>query len=165
MSEAEELRKALETAQTNAPDGAVVTADEIVLSWRIAAWTTEAGSVTVYNVFGGTKCDASQLLDIGGSGVTGENGMVTIHLNDFHCLDGRPVAGANVLTYSYPVNVVATPRTDRPVTLSVQSRIGPGQYNTDDVLITVFSWDPNGQAAGRVDFNWRCMVPIGSAVG
>jgi len=68
MSETDELRNAVQAAQDKAPEGAIVTVDEIVLTWRIATWTTEAGSVTVYNVFGGTRCDTSQLLDIGGSG-------------------------------------------------------------------------------------------------
>jgi hypothetical protein len=160
MPSNEDVHEAVEAALRNAPESAIAAAGVIAVSWPIAVSNNEAGSITVYNIVHGNECGASQLLDIGGSGMTGENGIVTISLNDFQCVR-PPEAGGSSTGYGYPVNVVATP-IDRPAMLSVQSKLGVSTVGGDeiaDVLITVSSWGPNGQALGSVGFNWRCIVP------
>lgn len=158
MPTAEDIHKALEKALKEAPESAIASAGVIAVSWPIAVSTSEPGSICFYNTFRGNACSASTLLDIGGSHVTGENGMVTFHLNDFQCVSPINLGNSGTI-YEYPVNVVATPTTDRPAMLSVQSKIGIDNNQNSDVLITVFSWGPNGKALGSVEFNWRCIVP------
>lgn len=161
MPSNEDVHEAVEAALRNAPESAIAAAGVIAVSWPIAVSNDEAGSITVYNIVHGNECGASQLRDIGGSGVTGGNGIVTISLNDFQCVH-PPEAGGSSLGYGYPVNVVATPNTDQPAMLSVQSKLGVSNVDGNeiaDVLITVSSWGPNGQALGSVGFNWRCIVP------
>jgi hypothetical protein len=160
MPSNEDVHEAVEAALRKAPESAIAAAGVIAVSWPIAVSNNEAGSITVYSIFRGNECGASQLLDIGGSGVTRENGIVTISLNDFQCVR-PPEAGGISTGYGYPVNVVATP-IDQPAMLSVQSKLGESNVGGDeiaDVLITVSSWGPNGQALGSVGFNWRCIVP------
>lgn len=138
----------------------IVDAQRITLSWPIAAYARIAGSITIEDLRFGTRCTAGKLLDVGGLASTGRDGTVELSLNDFHCLDVRPDAGDNAMSYGHPVNVVATVRGGRPALLTVDTRIGPGSDGRpQDVFITVSSWDGSGASLGSVPFAWRCLVP------
>lgn len=166
MEEFERLRRHAESALDQVRDEIAEFPDEVAVSWPIANSHTPEGSVTTFHSLLGETCAPGRLLDVGGSGRTGEDGRTQISLNAFHCLDRPARAGGNTLGYRNPVNVVATPRSRTPVHLSVRTAIGPGEDGRpQDVTITVSSWDVDGEAVGGVSFNWRCWVPIEEVVG
>jgi hypothetical protein len=58
-----------------------------------------------------------------------------------------------------PINVVATPRAERPVFLTMTYAPVPPEPEVTfipDVQITVFAWKANGAPAPDVEFDWRC---------
>ena len=93
------------------------------------------------------RCFDSSSLDVSGFSATGANGQVVFKLSSFLC----PAAGG----FSLPINVLATPISQRPFFLTVMHQL---INNNTDVEITVFSWDANGAPAANVAFNWRCRV-------
>ncbi|HLG12215.1 MAG TPA: hypothetical protein VI876_10705 [Dehalococcoidia bacterium] len=150
---AEEVRSALRRVEAEF-------GQEIAVRWPIAAYGTSEGSVTIYQVIPGSEyCTSHRLLDVAGTGTTRQDGRIDLSLNDFHCLDRRAEPGSTVLGYDHPINVVATPRSNFPVLLTVKAQIAVGKV-PQDVTITVSSWDTNGAAVGGLPFNWRCLVPI-----
>jgi hypothetical protein len=69
--------------------------------------------------------------------------------------------------FQEPINVVATPRAERPLFLTATYSLVPQGADPNispDVQITVFSWDPNGVPAPNVDFDWRCRATLIPAV-
>src|SRR5215510_1244623 len=63
-----------------------------------------------------------------------------------------------------PINIVATPRAERPVFLTVtyapaapEPQVHPFR---PDVQITVFAWEANGTPAPNVEFDWRCRTAV-----
>jgi hypothetical protein len=157
MTERVELRKHLESALEQIPTHEIEAADDVAVSWPISIYTESSGYVKIHDALRGARCATPSVLDIGGARSTGADGTAQISLNDLHCLR---VGGGNVVGYDNPVNVVATPRSDTPIHLTVLVNIVRGANRPQDVLITVFAWDVNGTAVGGARFNWRCMVPI-----
>lgn len=93
------------------------------------------------------RCSANRVIDVSGFATTGQNGQFTFMLTNFLC-PAREI-------YSYPISVIATPKSPKPFFLTVQHDI---VNNGADVTITVFAWKPNGTPAPDVTFNWRCRV-------
>lgn len=135
--------------------------DEVVLRIPVAVTArtlTDRASVTSREI--GTTGDSTKVcapraaLDVGGTSRTAANGRVKFRLSDYHCLEAIVVFN--------PVNFVATPQSKVPAFLtSVQTLTGSP---FDDVSITVFSWDANGNPMQTVSFDWRCFVPFDRVV-
>jgi hypothetical protein len=105
--------------------------------------------------FPGNICSLTYTCDIGGVSSTFDDGKRVFRLSDFICqwVWVRPVG------FVEPVNVVATPRTDRPVFLTMTYAPVPPDPQVayiPDVQITVFAWGANGAPAPNVEFDWRC---------
>ena len=94
-------------------------------------------------------CYANDVMDVSGFLTTGDRGRSEFKLSDFICSSGKD--------YNYPINVIATPFSEKPYFLTVNHEL---LNNGADVKITVFAWDANGAAASGVTFNWRCRVEI-----
>jgi hypothetical protein len=128
----------------------------IQLFLKIATWNRiEDGRVTRTSpILPGKFCDPQKLLEVSGVAATGANGKVRFRLKDFLCLD--------LLTFDYPINVLATPLASKPVFLTVKHSLVMNPANTlgEDVAIEVFTWDANGAPAPKIAFNWRCRVPF-----
>lgn len=93
------------------------------------------------------QCFDSRVVDVSGFAATGLGGQAVFRLTKFIC----PAAEI----YGPPVNVVATPISDKPFFLTVLHKL---VNSNKDVEITVFSWDAAGARAPGVQFNWRCRV-------
>lgn len=122
--------------------------------WQVIASNTSADGSTLWQNLASAFpafCNDAPLLDVAGSSATGADGTALILLTEFTCPGG--------LVFSYPVNVVATPRSSSPFFLTLTHGIGKlvatGQ---SEVEITVCAWDTNGVAAPGVEFDWRCRV-------
>ena len=131
--------------------------DDVALRSPISLYTRAEGSVTsreIATTGDATKrCAKAGILDVGGYARTGTDGQVTIVLTEFFCLKR-----SEEVQFTYPINLVATPRSREPVYLtSVQSvKLLP---ESDVVTITIFSWSPNGSPAANISVNWRCFLP------
>ena len=129
---------------------------DVVVRERIASWATDEGSTTsreIGTTGDSTKaCVAADLLDVSGVAVTGEEGTTEFMLSEFFC----DFSEDNVLSFQYPVNFVATPRSLTPVFVTARAR-----PTTDrrDVSIEVATWEPKGSPAPSTYFGWRCRVP------
>lgn len=99
------------------------------------------------NFFRPNRCFGSQVFDVSGFTQTQANGQIVFRLSNFRCPQGE--------TYSAPLNVVATPVSQKPFFITVMQAL---VNNGTDVEITVFSWDANGAPAPNIPFNWRCRV-------
>jgi hypothetical protein len=101
----------------------------------------------------GKNCNPTTLLDASGVSSTLADGKRTFMLSEVVCFDP-------VYVLAEPVNVVATPRAEKPFFLTTTHVLVPIQLpNTiqnTDLQITVFAWDANGRAAPNVVFDWRC---------
>jgi hypothetical protein len=93
------------------------------------------------------RCTDSRVFDVSGFAQTQANGQVVFKLSSFLC-------PANEI-FSFPVNVLATPISQKPFFLTVMHTL---VNDGTDVEITVFSWDANGAPVPNVTFNWRCRV-------
>ena len=93
------------------------------------------------------QCFDSRVVDVSGFATTGTNGQSVFRLTKFIC----PAAEI----YGPPINVVATPISDKPFFLTVMHKL---VNSNKDVEITVFSWDAAGARTPGVQFNWRCRV-------
>jgi hypothetical protein len=128
----------------------------IQLFLKVATWNRiEDGRVTRTSpILPGKFCDPQKLLEVSGVAATGANGKVRFRLKEFLCLD--------LLTFDYPINVVATPLASKPVFLTVKHSLvmNPANNLGEDVAIEVFTWDANGAPAPKIAFNWRCRVPF-----
>jgi hypothetical protein len=156
----DELRKYLESALEGLPAELIGAADEVAVQWPIAAHTQSDGSVTIQHAFLGLRCATGRILDISGSGVTGDNGRAEFSLGPLLCLRGGQVPGTTSrLSYEHPINVIATARSNRPVHLTAEAVLATVN-GLPDVAITVFAWNPNGGLDEGARFYWRCMVPV-----
>jgi hypothetical protein len=158
MPENKDIKRALDELL-----GEDLTADQlqnIQLFLKIGTWNRiEEGRVTRTSpLIPGKFCEAQKLLEVSGAAATGANGKVRFRLKEFICLD--------LLTFDYPINVVATPLASRPVFLTVKHSLVMNPANTfgEDVAIEVFTWDANGAAAPQIAFNWRCRVPFAETI-
>jgi hypothetical protein len=115
-----------------------------------------SGSATWKTIFPPNKiCSQQQVIDVSGVLSTLADGKRVFLLSDVVCPPLR-------IGYVEPVNVVATPRAERPVFLTmtyltvVQGGPPPRIPVHHDVQITVFTWEANGAPAANVEFDWRC---------
>jgi hypothetical protein len=98
----------------------------------------------------GKNCNEATLLDVSGVSYTLADGKRSFLISDVVCFD--PVFP---WALAEPVNVIATPRTEKPFFLTRTHALVASQSN-NDLQITVFAWDANGNAAPNVVFDWRC---------
>jgi hypothetical protein len=147
-------------------------ADEVVLRERVSVWMSHLeGKPEAYSTFreigttgnSSKSCGVTSLLDISGTFYTGANGTAEFLLTDFWCNEWFDFAGRHA--FEYPVIFIATPQTNAPIFLtSLQVLVAhqnvavPGPVN--DIKLTVFSWDTNGNPTGNVVFDWRCSAPM-----
>lgn len=158
MPETKDIKKALDELLSDE-----LTADELQnlrLFLKVAAWNQiEDGRVTETSpLIPGKFCKSQKLLEVSGVAATRADGTVRFRLKQYICLD--------LITFDYPINVVATPLASRPVFLTVRNSLVLDPTNTfgEDVNIEVFTWDVNGAAAPRIAFNWRCRVPFAETI-
>ena len=94
------------------------------------------------------------VFDVGGVSSTLDDGKRVFLLSDFICDAYNRRFGC-----VEPVNVVATPRAERPVFLTMTYAPVPPEPQVTyipDVQVTVFAWGANGAPAPNVEFDWRC---------
>ena len=158
MPENKDIKRALDDLL-----GEELTADQlqsIQLFLKVATWNRiEDGRVTKTSpILAGKFCESQKLLEVSGVAATGAGGKVRFRLKDYLCLD--------LLTFDYPINVVATPLASKPVFLTVKHSLVLNASGTlgEDVNIEVFTWDANGAAAPQIAFNWRCRVPFAETI-
>jgi hypothetical protein len=117
-------------------------------------WYGLAVSKTVFP-FPRTFCSFQQIvLDASGVSSTQADGKRVFLLSEFVCDLYRFRIG-----HVEPINVVATPRVERPVFLTMTYAPVPPEPQVTfipDVQITVFAWEANGAPAPNVEFDWRC---------
>jgi hypothetical protein len=124
---------------------------------RVATWDQTDrpgfGFVTSRHILINRKfCHELPLLDVSGGGVTGNGGKMQLRLTDFICLSR--------ISMETPINLIATPLTERPVFLTVLQSLMMDPTNTFgvDVNMVFFTWEAGGAPAPNVPFNWRCRV-------
>jgi hypothetical protein len=99
-------------------------------------------------------CAFFNILDVSGTGVTGQDGTAELKLSNFLCRDDFPDA------FTSPAIVVATSRAQSPILVTARASV---TSNERDVKIEVETWDTSGSPAPRQSFNWSCRVPIAPA--
>lgn len=150
-------------------------ADEFLLRRGVAVWNVnwegtnarDDAYVTFKNVSSTgnrlTSCQKASVFDIGGTSYTDAAGTGEFFLSDFYCHEWLDF-GHGRLAFEYPVVFLATPQTNVPVFLtSVQELFThdpPIRGPANDVKVTVFSWDVNGDPHGDILFDWRCSIPM-----
>jgi len=168
MSESSGPRRFIE-GLLNSP--AAEFADEVLLRERVAVWMfhfqDDGETFATVKDVGATgssskRCGRTSVLDIGGTVSTGADGTAEFLLSDFWCHEWFSFHGT--LTFEYPVLFVATPQTNAPIFLtSLQAVVQPPPTSdsvVNDIKVTVFSWETNGNPRGNVLFDWRCSVPL-----
>jgi hypothetical protein len=98
-------------------------------------------------------------VDISGTAQTGANGRFEWKLSDFLCESQLIDAAGRTLVID-DVNFLATPisTTVSPTARLLTTTRGLISNNGRQVTVTVFTWQPGGQAAGSVSFAWRCRL-------
>jgi len=134
---------------------------EVVLRERVASYTKDDGSTTSRDIGttgNSTKaCGAANLLDVGGTARTGQDGTTEFMLSEFFC----HFSGRNSLSFEFPANFVATPRSQSPVFLTA---LASPTSDRRDVGVRVATWAPNGSPAPNTSFDWRCRVPYETVI-
>lgn len=102
---------------------------------------------------GPRKCQRSWLLDVAGSGQTGDDGSARFLLTDVLC------EGTTITEPGRPIGMVATPLTNSPTWLTTGTALVNLPDGSGDVEIRVFSWRPGGSPDPRTWFSWRLLVP------
>jgi hypothetical protein len=131
--------------------------DRIRLTIRISSYNYITDNVYVAStniILPGKWCNYNPVFEIGGVAATRSDGKRVFRLREFSCI--------GQITFDHPVNVVATPLSSQPFFLTVIHALvlpDPNNSNLNDVEITVFAWDANGNAAPNIAFDWRCRVP------
>lgn len=128
----------------------------VVLRERIASYTTDDGSTTsreIGTTGDSTKaCGTADLLDVSGVAHTGEDGTTEFMLSEFFC----DFSGRDILSFRFPANFVATPRSLGPVFVTA---LATPTSDRTDVRVRVATWDASGSPAPNTSFCWRCRVP------
>ena len=157
-----DVSEQLKAALGAIPEGAIVDRGEILIQWPVAIYSITDSTTTIQNMLLGKRCVRSRMLDVSGGGVTDANGKATIRLKDATCLFAPPQAGENFSIASAPINVVATPRAEGAIHVTVRASLVSADR---DAQIDVFAWDAQGQASARAPFYWRCTVALEEGVG
>ncbi len=98
--------------------------------------------------FDKTYTSDAPLLDVSGVSSTGSDGKSVFQVSAFVGSD---------LEVIEPINILATPRGALPFFLTVEHKI-VFQQDVNDIEITVYAWDPQGNPGPNVDFYWRCRL-------
>ncbi len=153
MSQQEDLKKHFEAILGRELDE-IGEPDDVALRERVASYTTDTDdSWTTSRDIGTTgnstkACGRASLLDVSGIARTGSDGTTEFLLSEFFC---------RAPSFGYPINFVATPRSQTPVFLTAwRSLTG----DRTDVRVRVATWDPSGSPAPNTSFDWRCRVPF-----
>ena len=88
-------------------------------------------------------------LDVSGHSSTGSDGKCVFRV--------MTVVPYELHNLAEPVHIVATPHGSVPSFLTVEYTL-MGDAQAGDIEITVYAWDPNGNPAPEVDFDWRCRL-------
>jgi hypothetical protein len=152
MPKGADIRKAFETVLGR--DLPTDIGDEVLLRDSVGSYTVvEDALITSRDI--DTTGDSSKscgrislAFEVKGGSQTAADGTATFSLSDFFC--------PRTVTFGHPINFVATPRSRIPVFLTSLQRLTASR---DDVTVTVFAWDANGDPLGSVAFYWRCFVP------
>ena len=88
-------------------------------------------------------------LDVSGVSSTGSDGKSVFRLMAFVPYELENVAE--------PIHIVATPHGSVPSFLTVAHTV-MGDAEAGDIEITVYAWDPNGNPAPDIVFDWRCRL-------
>ncbi len=117
----------------------------------VASSTSDDGTTTLRNLIvpRPNSCYGTRYLDVAGFATTGSDGTRQFRLTDFLCHTGE--------RFGQPINVVATPLSDRPRFLTLRHTL---VNDGEDVEIQVWSWDTGGTPAASVSFDWRCRVEL-----
>lgn len=145
------------------PGGIPLPDDEIATSWGVGSASWSEGTIAIYNLLiGRSNCGERKILDVSGVGVTGNDGVATFNLSDFHCYFPPPSADPGSWEVSLPINVVATPRGVDPTYLTAEAEVGIDNPlpHAFDIAIAIYSWRPNGRPRKSVRFDWRCRVIV-----
>jgi hypothetical protein len=90
-------------------------------------------------------------LDVSGVCSTGSDGRGVFRVMTFIPYELEALAE--------PVHIVATPRGSVPSFLTVEhTLVSSDTSEAGDIEITVYAWDPNGNPAPGVVFDWRCRL-------
>jgi hypothetical protein len=152
--------EAIKGSKINLPSG--VTLDMANLR-AVLATVVQAGGinevtsvVTSKNLFLDQTTLASGLqehlapsLDVSGFLSTGSDGKIVFRVMTFVPYELQNLAE--------PVHIVATPHGSVPSFLTVEHTL-MGDAEAGDIEITVYAWDPNGNPAPGVQFDWRCRL-------
>ena len=127
----------------------------IVLRFPIGMHDVSSGTVASTTIFVPQRksCASSPLLDASGAVVTGASGNVTFLLSSKICL---PV----LRDLQEPVNLVATAHGATPIFVTTTHAFVAGDdiQGRNDLQITVFAWDANGNPAPNIVVHWRCRL-------
>jgi hypothetical protein len=93
-------------------------------------------------------CRNIRIVHMCGGGQTSLSGQDVLKLSEFACY---PVGAFQ----TRDVYFVATPRSRSPVFLTTLLEV-----EAQDIKVTVFGWQPNGNPSGRVNFDWHCRVQL-----
>jgi hypothetical protein len=153
-----EIKEQLEAIVGNKTD---LTEQQLAkFSYPIGFWSIFGGFAVWKSIFGKT---CSQTIEFDSSGVSSTlaDGKRVFRVSDIVCpIFQHPI---DTIGYVEPINVVATPRAERPVFLTMSispAPQGPEVHRAPDVQITVFAWEANGVPAPNVEFDWRCRAII-----
>jgi hypothetical protein len=86
-------------------------------------------------------------LDVSGVSSAGSDGISVFRVMTF--------VPYELQTLAEPVHIVATPHGSVPSFLTVEHTLVISD-TSKDIEITVYAWDPNGNPAPDVVFDWRC---------
>jgi hypothetical protein len=148
---AEEIKRQLEALVGHPLD---ISPDQLILfRYPVGSYAflgfDENAHATWRSIFFPRKfCNDATLLEVCGASLTGANGKSVFRLSDVVCF-------GQVNQLSDPVNVVVTPRSDKPFYTTVTYTF---VNSNADLEITVFAWDAAGAPAANVAFDWRCRV-------
>lgn len=95
------------------------------------------------------KCEPAYALVYAGHGRTNGGGSWRVSLPAISCL--RPAPGGD-----HQPSIVATPTTDGPTDDIPRPYILVARTQGAD--ITIWSFHPNGELAGDVEFSWHCVI-------
>jgi len=94
-----------------------------------------------------THTSPADLIDVSGVSSTDGTGKGVFRLSTFL---GAELAPAE------PINIVATASGTVPLFLTVEHTIVTAGIYPEDIEVTVYAWDSNGNPAPNVIFDWRC---------
>ncbi len=116
-----------------------------------AAGLGEITSVITYRYLWdeATRESLAPSLDVSGVCSTGSDGKSVFRVMTF--------VPYELETLAEPVHIVATPHGSVPSFLTVEHTL-VSNGEAGDIEITVYAWDPNGNPAPDVVFDWRCRL-------